>query len=199
MTWRMLFVLSGALALAGCGPTMSDDEIDRLKNDISAAAEAQGLTVRQISLRAESNDRAVGDATVALRDDPSREVGWSCGVQRLEGPRFRWRCAPATQPGSTAARASTTPPETPPVSLNSGREALAGRWSDTGDCNVVTLLGEDGSFVAPNGARGNWDVQGSQLTLSGPNGSVTLSVVLEGPNTMTVTTSDGTTSRSTRC
>jgi hypothetical protein len=188
MNQRILFALGLALALAGCGPTMSDDEIDRLKNDIRAAADAQGLTVEQLNLRAESQSRAVGDAIVAWRDDPAREARWDCTADRQEGARVRWRCAP---PGRQATVGLVPPQE--------GRAAFAGRWTDTGDCNVATLLAEDGTFVAPNGAQGNWDVQGSQLTFSGPNGTATLSVVLDAPNAMTVTTADGNTSRSTRC
>jgi hypothetical protein len=188
MTRGISFALGAALAVAGCGPAMSDEEVDRLSNDIRAAAEAQGLTVKQLNLRAESTDRAAGDAIVAWRDEPTREARWDCSADRLEGPRIRWRCAP---PGRQAAAG--------PAPRQDGRAAFAGRWTDSGDCSVATLLGEDGTFVAPNGAQGNWDVQGSQLTFSGPNGAVTLSAVLDDANTMTVTTADGTTSRSTRC
>lgn len=184
----LLFALS-TVAIASCGSTMSDDEVDRLENDMRATAEAQGLIVREIDLRGVSTGRAVGEATVALRDDPSRGSQWDCSADRVAGARIQWRCAP---PGRQPA-----PPG--PAPLVGGRDALAGRWTDTGDCGVVTELGQDGTFVAPNGAQGTWDFQGSQLTFSGANGSVTLNVVFDDPNTLTVTTPDGTTSRSTRC
>ncbi|HWT11484.1 MAG TPA: hypothetical protein VN231_01890, partial [Allosphingosinicella sp.] len=80
-----------------------------------------------------------------------------------------------------------------------GRAAFVGRWTDNGDCSVVTLLGEDGIFIAPNGARGNWNVEGSQFTLSGPGGSVSWSVFFNDPNTMTLTSADGSQAQSTRC
>lgn len=183
-----LFALGSTLLLVGCGAVMPENEVDRIENDIVAVAEGRGLTVGQIDLRAQSKDSAAGEAMVALRDDPARQVRWDCRAERRDGTRLQWRCAPpGRQPASDDASSAD------------GRAAFAGRWTDTGDCNVVTYLNEDGSFVAPNGARGSWDAGDALLTFTGPNGTATLRVYLEDPNTMVVTTPDGTTSRSTRC
>jgi hypothetical protein len=203
---RVAIALGCALAVAACQPVITDDDIDSLKNDIRQAAEQQGLTVKQINLRKESNDRVVGDATVAPRDNPSGEIRWDCSAQREEGTRLQWRCAPPNQAASAGSNTTPAPAPAPapvatpaPAPAGSGRAAFVGRWTDTNDCNTVTLLGEDGVFIAPNGARGNWNVQGQTLTLSGPGGQVSWTVFLNDPNTMTLTSPDGSQSQSTRC
>lgn len=77
--------------------------------------------------------------------------------------------------------------------------SLAGRWTDNNDCNQVTLLAEDGTFVAPNGGRGNWTIEGTQLTLTGPGGTANFTVALSDPNTMQLISAEGQASQSTRC
>ncbi|MGQ0558285.1 MAG: hypothetical protein ACT4OE_01670 [Sphingosinicella sp.] len=77
--------------------------------------------------------------------------------------------------------------------------AIAGRWTDNNDCNQVTLLADDGTFVAPNGGRGNWTIDGTQLTLSGPGGTANFTVALSDPNTMQLISAEGQASQSTRC
>ena len=79
------------------------------------------------------------------------------------------------------------------------RSAFIGRWTDDDDCRRVTFLGRNGWFVAPNGARGRWDVADDRLKLSGPGGVVSWRVVFEDPDTMTLISDDGARSQSTRC
>ena len=200
---KLFLSAAGALALTACN--FGTDEVAMLENSIRESAQDQGYTVKQINLRKEGDDRVVGDATVTQRDNPSAEIRWDCTATR-QGTSFQWRCAPAAQQASATNNATPTPAPTPapapaPVAANSGagRAAYVGRWTDTNDCSVVTLLGADGVFIAPNGARGNWDVQGSTLTLSGPGGQVSWQVFLNDPNTMTLTSPDGSQSQSTRC
>lgn len=210
---KLMIALGCALILSACDAGIGSEDIANLENDIREAAEQQGLTVKEIDLRTEGEDRVVGDATVAPRDNPTAEIQWDCNAQREDGDRLQWRCAPATQAaanaggagaGSNAAPAATPPAAAPaaPVAQapsGPGRFAYAGRWTDTNDCTTVTVLGEDGVFIAPNGARGNWDVQGDQLTLSGPGGQVSWRVYLSDPNTMVLTSADGSQAQSTRC
>lgn len=209
---KLAIALGCAIAVAGCEPRIGSEDIDNLKNDIRAAAEQQGLTVKQVDLRTEGNDRVVGDATVAPRDNPTAEIRWECSAQREEGNRLQWRCAPpgqsANNAGAGGGNAAPTPTSEPaptpapaPAAAPSGagRAAFVGRWGDNGECSQVTVLGEDGIFIAPNGARGNWTVQGDQLTISGPGGSVSWRVFLNDPNTMTLTSSDGSQAQSIRC
>ena len=206
---KLMIALGCALVLSACEAGIGSEDIDNLKNDIREAAEQQGLTVKEIDLRAEGEDRVVGDATVAPRDNPSAEIQWDCSAQREDGDRLQWRCAPANQAASNNAGAgagtNNTPQATPAPApaaqppSGPGRFAYAGRWTDTNDCTTVTVLGEDGVFIAPNGARGTWDVQGDQLSLSGPGGQVSWRVYLSDPNTMVLTSPDGSQSQSTRC
>ena len=103
-------------------------------------------------------------------------------------------CACAAALSALAAAQSALPEPT-----GFDRHPFIGRWTDDGDCDRVTLLGEDGIFVAPNGARGDWGVHGSTLKLSGPGGIVTWTVVFDDPDRMVLTSPDGTRSTSTRC
>ena len=200
--------LSGLIILAGCTPAVDERLINQMEGEVSNGLAAQG-TVKQVELNRESDDRMTGFAVIEPRTAPGTEVRFTCTAERQgdTGTRFNWQCTPPGQGGTASqaasggkdpqAQASPAAPSTPTGGVS--RTALVGRWTDTGDCNVVTLLGEDGIFIAPNGRRGNWEVQGSQLTLSGPGGSVSWSVFLDDPNTMTLTSADGSRSRSTRC
>lgn len=77
--------------------------------------------------------------------------------------------------------------------------AFVGRWTDTGDCSVVTLLAADGWFTAPNRARGHWRVVGDRLTIWGANGSMSWRVRFADPDRIVLTAADGSVSQSTRC
>lgn len=77
--------------------------------------------------------------------------------------------------------------------------AFVGRWTDNGDCGEVTELQADGIFIAPNGAIGNWAVEGDILKIWGPGGTISWTVEFDGPDTIVLTSSDGSVSRSTRC
>ena len=77
--------------------------------------------------------------------------------------------------------------------------ALVGQWSDDGDCGNVTELRADGTFVAPNGGRGAWELRGTTLVLAGARGSVNWTVTLEDADTRTRTGEHGGRTRSYRC
>ncbi len=203
---KLAIGLGCVLALAACG--ISDADIGNLENSIRETAAQQGMTVKEVNLRKELNDRVVGDAIVHPRDNPNMEIRWDCSAERQDGTRLQWRCAPAGQTAGNTATPAATPaptpapspaPAPPPAAGGTERLAYVGRWTETNDCNNVTLLGGDGIFITSDGGRGNWDVRGGQLGLSGPGGQATLQVFLNNPNTMTLTGSDGTQSIWTRC
>ena len=192
--------LGAAFLVAGCQPAMSDDQVEILKNAIRSSAEQQGLTVKQLDLAATSADAVAGSAIVFRADNPVREVRWDCNAQRGQGTRMQWRCAPSGQALAGPAPApSPAPVPAPAPAPVDERAEFAGRWTETGDCSNVTALNADGTFVVPDGGQGNWDVEGSQLTLTGPNGSATAAIYLNDANTMLVTTNDGNTTTLTRC
>ena len=208
---KLALSLAGLLVLAGCTPQVDDDVINQMENAVREGLAEQG-TVKQVELNRENENRMTGYALVEPRNAPGTELRFSCTADREgdTGSRFNWRCTPPSQQqqaASEGAGAEASGDKDPQAAVPAdtgggdgpGRIALAGRWTDTGDCSNVTLLGEDGVFIAPNGARGNWDLQGSQLTLSGPGGSVSWAVFLEDPNTLVLTSPDGSRSQSTRC
>ena len=105
---------------------------------------------------------------------------------------------PDAAAGDRAAAARAPKPARTPAADGTARAPYVGRWTDTDDCSNVTVLDADGSFIAPNGAIGNWDVRGSTLTLWGPGGSISWQVSLND-NRITLTSPDGSQSQSTRC
>jgi hypothetical protein len=203
--------LAGLLVLAGCTPQVDDDVINQMENAVREGLAEQG-TVKQVELNRENENRMTGYALVEPRNAPGTELRFSCTADREgdTGSRFNWRCTPPSQQQQAAsegagaeASGDKDPQAAAPADTGGGagpgRMALVGRWTDVGDCSNVTLLGEDGVFIAPNGNRGNWALQGSQLTLSGPGGSVSWAVFLQDPNTLVLTSPDGSRSQSTRC
>lgn len=120
---KLMIALGCALVLSACEAGIGSEDIDNLKNDIREAAEQQGLTVKEIDLRTEGEDRVVGDATVAPRDNPSAEIQWDCSAQREDGDRLQWRCAPANQSAANNAGAgagtNNTPQATPAPAASS--------------------------------------------------------------------------------
>lgn len=201
--------LGGLLALAACTPAVDTQVIDQMEEAVREGLAAQG-TVKQVELTRESDDRMTGFAIVEPRDAPGTEARFTCTAEREgeTGSQFNWRCTPpggGSETGSEAQPAGGKDPQAAGAGAGGGaaagpgRTTLVGRWTDTGDCSVVTLLGEDGVFIAPDGGRGNWTLEGSTLTLSGPGGSISWEVFLDDPNTMTLTSADGSTAQSTRC
>lgn len=76
---------------------------------------------------------------------------------------------------------------------------LVGFWTDDGDCTNVIELHADGTFTTAEGGRGTWEIDGGRLTMSGPGGSITVTALLDDPDTVTLVHTDGSTARSTRC
>lgn len=76
---------------------------------------------------------------------------------------------------------------------------LAGRWTDTGDCKQAAELRPDGTFVAPNGAMGRWQVAGGDLVFTGAGGEFRLRLDSVEANRIVTTNREGQTGSSTRC
>jgi hypothetical protein len=76
---------------------------------------------------------------------------------------------------------------------------LVGRWGDFGDCtkNVVEILG-NGTFRA-NGGVGAWRLEGDQLSFTGDQGTMTITLQSLDANGMVATQSNGQLGRSQRC
>lgn len=205
-----LLALGGLSLLAACTPAVDESMINQMEEAVSEGLSAQG-EVKEVELTKENDDRMTGFAVIEPREAPGTEARFDCTAERQgeSGTQFSWRCNPATQSadaGSTTTipanaskdpAAGAIPAAAPLASLD--RVPYVGRWTDIGDCSQVTVLGADGVFITANGARGNWDVRGDQFTLSGANGSATWTVRLDDPNTLTLTSADGTSGRSTRC
>ena len=78
------------------------------------------------------------------------------------------------------------------------RAFLLGRWTDDGTCNDAIDFKADGTFVLFDGRRNRWTLQGDRLTFHGPN-PITTRVQAPDGNTITLTHTDGSVGRSTRC
>lgn len=98
--------------------------------------------------------------------------------------------------GSKPAGAGATPASTP-FTGQVNAAFLIGRWTDTGDCNVVVEFLPDGRFTTPGG-NGVWVLDGDRLTFQG---SSTRSARVQAPNqdTIMLIHGDGSVGRSTRC
>lgn len=207
---RVAISMTALWLAAGC--TIGGDEamINQVENAVREELGSRG-TVKQVELSRENENRLTGYALVEPRDAPGTEVRYNCTADRQgeSGASYNWRCsagdrqASAEGGGAASQPSGDKDPQAAPANAGGasgpGRMAFAGRWTDTGDCSVVTILGEDGSFIAADGGRGTWDVQGSQLIFTGPGGSRALDVYLADPNTIVVTNPDGSIGRSTRC
>lgn len=197
---------------AGCQFGGDEAMINQVENAVREELSSRG-TVKQVELTRENESRLTGFAMVELRDRPGSEVRFNCTADRQgdSGASYNWRCAEGQQQASAGTNGADSadtggkdPQEAAPApgpgpAGGPGRAALVGRWTDTGDCSVVTLLGEDGIFIAPNGGRGNWSLNGNVFTLSGPGGSASWTIQLADPNTLVLTDQQGGTSTSTRC
>jgi len=79
------------------------------------------------------------------------------------------------------------------------RAYIAGAWTDTPDCSDAAEFHQDGTFTAANGGGGLWNLDGDQLTMSGPGGTVVMRIAPIDQDTMNVVNPDGSLGRSTRC
>ena len=79
------------------------------------------------------------------------------------------------------------------------RAFVIGRWTDKGDCSDGVEFSPDGRFVTANGGGGLWNLEGSEMTMSGNAQTITMRIVPVDQNTMTVVNQDGSLGRSTRC
>jgi len=121
--------------------------------------------------------------------------------------------AAAAKPADGAAANQAAPQTADAGKLNAGggaipatssgavqldRTYMLGRWTDNDDCSDVIEFTQDGRFIAANGGTGLWNLDGSQLTMSG-NATLTFRVVPIDQNTITIVKEDGSLGRSTRC
>lgn len=79
------------------------------------------------------------------------------------------------------------------------RGFIVGAWTDSQDCAAAIAFDADGTFVLPDGAEGEWELIGDDLTLSGAGGETRLTVIPLDPDTMEVVDAEGEHGRSTRC
>jgi len=76
---------------------------------------------------------------------------------------------------------------------------LVGRWTDSGDCSRYVIFRSDGTFLRAGGGQGSWRLERERLTLSGPGGSVALTISALTATRMTVVNPDGSAGMSRRC
>ena len=68
---------------------------------------------------------------------------------------------------------------------------LVGRWTDDNDCASALEYTADGRVIAPNGQEGIWQLNGDQLTVTGPTGSTTLRITSIDQSAAYALTADG--------
>jgi len=76
---------------------------------------------------------------------------------------------------------------------------VVGRWTDTGDCANAVEYTADGRIVAPDGSTGLWQLNGNQLTMTGPNGSRTMQITSIDQSAAYAVNPDGSVEASQRC
>jgi len=76
---------------------------------------------------------------------------------------------------------------------------LVGRWGDNGNCAQAVQFFANFTFVAPNGGRGNWRLNGDRLTLFSGERSATFRLRSIDSRRLVVEDSNGQTSESIRC
>ena len=76
---------------------------------------------------------------------------------------------------------------------------LIGTWGDNGDCTKDIQLFADGSFTSYTGGRGQWSLNGDELTIGGANGSTVLRLQSVDADNLIVVNPDGSIGRSQRC
>ena len=178
MRFRLL-AFACCAALAGASAAMAQDpdaELAGVEAAIAQGLAAQGEVV-SVDLERSGAHRLQGRAIVRPSEAPAARIPFGCtAVRDGANRRFDWEC---DRPRANAA--------------------LVGRWTDNGDCSQITVLRQDGVFIAPNGHQGNWGMLGSQLTLWGTGGAFSWETSLENGNVLVLTEANGATARSTRC
>ncbi len=84
-----------------------------------------------------------------------------------------------------------------PAGIDAG--LVVGRWTDTGDCANAVEYTADGRIVAPDGSTGLWQLNGDQLTMTGPNGSRTVQITSIDQSAAYAVNPDGSVETSQRC
>ena len=79
------------------------------------------------------------------------------------------------------------------------RGFIVGAWTDSEDCASAIAFDADGTFVLPDGAEGEWELIGDDLTMSGAGGETRLTIIPLDPDTMEVVDEEGGHGRSVRC
>lgn len=99
--------------------------------------------------------------------------------------------------GDKPADAVGDPAATGPAGIDAG--LVVGRWTDTGDCANALEYTADGRVVAPDGSAGLWQLNGDQLTVTGPNGSQTVRITSIDQSAAYAVNPDGSVQASQRC
>jgi len=119
------------------------------------------------------------------------------GIQKGTLPNPPGPSPAPNQDGAQPAPDNGAPPPAAQVVLDYAY--LVGRWTDDGVCGNGLEFLSDNRLVAADGSEGFWSLEGSQLTVSGSGGAVTMALAPIDQNTMTVINAQGETSTSTRC
>lgn len=112
-------------------------------------------------------------------------VAWLIGAALAAAPL-------AAQP------ASSDPRLTPAPGIQVDADFLVGLWSDKPDCRERIVFHRDGRFVNQDGSHGTWRMDGDILTLTG-TGSISVRIVPQSREEITVVNSDDTLGYSRRC
>jgi len=137
---------------------------------------------------ASANDSAsAGNASGGGGKDPAGEAQANAGAAAAGGggeggKDLSGGAIPASSGGATLDRAF-----------------VAGRWTDTDDCDSAVEFSPDGRFIANDGNEALWNLVGDRLIVTGTR-TLTMQVAPIDQNTMAVVNADGTLgARSTRC
>jgi len=105
--------------------------------------------------------------------------------------------APATSGGTPADSSSSSAGAVQTGGIDAS--LIPGRWTDNGDCSNALEYMPDGRVIAPNGAEGSWQLNGDQLTVTGPTGSQTLRITSIDQSAAYALSPDGSVHVSQRC
>jgi hypothetical protein len=154
---------------------------------LTAAAALAGCNQLGIGGNAANNgsaaNQAAGNAAADGKDSGGNQVAGS---------------ASAADDGKLNAGGGAIPAAANGIVLD--RTYLLGRWADFGDdCSRATEVTADGRFLTPAGDEALWNLEGSEMTMSGNAQTITMRIVPVDQDTITVVNQDGSLGRSTRC
>ena len=110
-----------------------------------------------------------------------------------------WMIGAALAAAPLSAQPATADPRlTPAPGIKVDSEFIVGVWSDKEDCSVRIQFSRDGRFLNQDGSNGTWRMDGDNLTLTG-NRSITVRIVPQNRDQITVVNPDSTLGYSRRC